>query len=33
VVRLHVVDVVELSGGKITRVTRYESPGEVLVTG
>jgi ketosteroid isomerase-like protein len=33
VVRLHVVDVVELSGGKITHVTRYESPGEVLVTG
>ena len=33
VVRMHVVDVVELVGGKIAHVTRYESPGEVLVTG
>jgi ketosteroid isomerase-like protein len=33
VVRLHVVDIVELVGGKIAHVTRYESPGEVLVTG
>ncbi len=33
VVRLHVVDIVELVGGKVAHVTRYESPGEVLVTG
>ncbi len=33
VVRLHVVDVVELSGGKIAHVWRYESPGEILITG
>jgi ketosteroid isomerase-like protein len=33
VVRLHVIDVVQLVGGKIAHVTRYESPSEILVTG
>lgn len=33
VVRLHMVDVIEMTGGKIAHVTRYDSPGEILVTG
>jgi hypothetical protein len=33
VVRLHVVDVLEMTSGKIKHVTRYENPGEIIVTG
>jgi ketosteroid isomerase-like protein len=33
VMRLHVVDVIDLQGGKIAHITRYENPGEIIVTG
>lgn len=33
VVRLHVIDVIELRGGKIAHVTRYDSPGEIIIGG
>lgn len=33
VVRMHVIDVVDLQGGKVAHLWRYESPGEILITG
>jgi ketosteroid isomerase-like protein len=33
VVRLHVVDIIDIQGGKIAHITRYENPGEIIATG
>jgi len=33
VVRLHVADIIEIRDGKVAHVWRYDSPGEILVTG
>lgn len=33
VVRLHLVDVIEMVGGKVAHITRYENPSEILASG